>query len=46
MLWPFGKRLYETHKGIIERLYADPPAGAAVVCLDEMGPQAAKSSPG
>ncbi len=33
-------------KGAIERLYTAPPAGSVVVCLDEMGPQAAKSYPG
>jgi DDE superfamily endonuclease len=33
-------------KGIIERLYTDPPAGSVVVCLDEMGPESAKSFPG
>jgi transposase len=33
-------------KGIIERLYAAPPEGSAVVCLDEMGPESAKSFPG
>jgi transposase len=33
-------------KGIIDRLYREPPEGSAVVCLDEMGPEAAKSFPG
>jgi transposase len=33
-------------KGGIERLYTDPPAGSTVVCLDEMGPESAKSHPG
>src|SRR3954468_16915801 len=33
-------------KGAIEQLYTTPPAGSVVVCLDEMGPQAAKSFPG
>jgi transposase len=33
-------------KGIIERLYTAPPEGSAVVCLDEMGPESAKSFPG
>jgi len=28
------------------RLYTDPPAGSVVVCLDEMGPESAKSVPG
>jgi hypothetical protein len=31
---------------VIEQLYTTPPAGSVVVCLDEMGPQAAKSYPG
>jgi hypothetical protein len=35
----------ETYKGAIERLYTDQPAGSAVVCLDEMGPEAAKGFP-
>jgi len=33
-------------KGAIEKLYTAPPRGAAVVCLDEMGPESAKSFPG
>lgn len=33
-------------KGAIERLYTQPPTDAVVVCLDEMGPQAPKSTPG
>lgn len=33
-------------KGAIERLYTSPPPGSAVVCLDEMGPESAKSFPG
>jgi hypothetical protein len=28
---------------MIERLYTQPPAGSVVVCLDEMGPESAKS---
>src|SRR3954468_1912319 len=35
-----------TQKGAIERLYTAPPEGGLVVCLDEMGPQSAKSYPG
>ena len=31
---------------MIEKLYTAPPEGSIVVCLDEMGPQAAKSFPG
>ena len=30
----------------MEQLYTATPAGSVVVCLDEMGPQAAKSYPG
>src|ERR1700712_1408211 len=30
-------------KGIIAELYTAPPEGSAVVCLDEMGPESAKS---
>lgn len=33
-------------KGLIERLYTDPPAQSVVVCLDEMGAEASKSCPG
>jgi hypothetical protein len=33
-------------KGVIEQLYTAPPAGSVVVCLDELGPQAARSFPG
>jgi hypothetical protein len=33
-------------KGGIELLYTAPPTGSVVVCLDEMGPQAARSFPG
>jgi transposase len=31
---------------VIERLYTAPPGGSVVVCLDEMGPQSARSYPG
>ena len=31
---------------MIEQLYTAAPAGSVVICLDEMGPQAAKSYPG
>jgi hypothetical protein len=34
------------YKGAIERLYTAPPEGSLVVCLDEMGPQSARSYPG
>ena len=33
-------------KGAIEQLYTAPPAGSVVICLDEMGPQKARSHPG
>ena len=33
-------------KGAIEQLYSAPPPGSAVLCLDEMGPQASRSYPG
>src|SRR3954449_13411815 len=35
-----------TQKGAIERLYTAPPEGSLVVCLDEMGPNSARSYPG
>jgi transposase len=41
-----GRSRVRRKKGVIDRLYTEPPAGSAVVCLDEMGPQAAKSYPG
>jgi hypothetical protein len=31
---------------VIEQLYTQPPANSWVVCLDEMGPETAKSYPG
>jgi transposase len=37
-----GPRL-RRKKGVIAELYTAPPAGSAVVCLDEMGPESAKS---
>ncbi|WP_254053242.1 transposase [Singulisphaera sp. GP187] len=33
-------------KGALETLYTKPPEGSVVVCLDEMGPESAKSFPG
>ena len=33
-------------KGVIERLYTDPPAGSVVLDLDEMGPESAKTFAG
>jgi transposase len=41
-----GRPRVRRKKGAIETLYTTPPAGAVVVCLDEMGPQSAKSVPG
>jgi transposase len=41
-----GRPRVRRKKGIIEGLYTGPPAGSAVVCLDEMGPESAKSFPG
>jgi len=41
-----GRPRVRRKKGIIERLYTAPPEGSVVVCLDEMGPQSARSFPG
>jgi transposase len=41
-----GRSRLRRKKGIIETLYTTPPEGSVVVCLDEMGPEAAKSFPG
>ena len=41
-----GRSRLRRKKGVIERLYTDPPPGSVVVCLDEMGPESAKSFPG
>ena len=41
-----GRPGLRAKKGAIEQLYTAAPAGSVVVCLDEMGPQAAKSYPG
>jgi hypothetical protein len=41
-----GRPRVRRKKGAIEKLYTTPPRGSVVVCLDEMGPQAAKSFPG
>ena len=43
---PEGRSRVRRKKGAIEKLYTSPPQGAVVVCLDEMGPEAAKSFPG
>ena len=45
----FGERVdpqFAEKRAVIARLYTDPPPGAAVLCLDEMGPQAPKVTPG
>ena len=41
-----GRSRLRRKKGALERLYTAPPRGSAVVCLDEMGPESAKSFPG
>src|SRR3954469_13108108 len=41
-----GRSRLRQKKGVIEQLYTAPPTGSVVVCLDEMGPQAARSFPG
>jgi hypothetical protein len=41
-----GRSRLRRKKGGIERLYTQPPEGSVVVCLDEMGPESAKSFPG
>jgi transposase len=45
----FGERVdpqFAEKRGALERLYTQPPEGSVVVCLDEMGPQAPKATPG
>ena len=46
MVWRAGGPELRRKKGAIERLYTQPPTSAAVINLDEMGPQAPKSTPG
>jgi hypothetical protein len=41
-----GRSRLRRKKGAIETLYTAPPEGSVVVCLDEMGPESAKSFPG
>jgi transposase len=41
-----GRPRLRRKKGAIERLDTAPPEGSVVVCLDEMGPQSARSYPG
>jgi hypothetical protein len=45
-VWRAGRSGLRQKKGAIEQLDTAPPSGSVVVCLDEMGPQAAKSFPG
>jgi hypothetical protein len=45
-VWRAGRFGLRQKKGAIEQLDTAPPSGSVVVCLDEMGPQAAKSFPG
>ena len=46
MVWRTGRSRLCRKKGAIEQLYTAPPADSIVVCLDEMGPEAAKSFAG
>ena len=46
MVWRAGRSRLCREKGAIETLYISPPEDSVVVCLDEMGPEAAKSWPG
>ena len=46
LVWRAGRSRLRAQKGAIEALYVAPPEGSVVVCLDEMGPEAAKSWPG
>ena len=41
-----GRSSLRRKKGVIETLYTRPSTGSVVVCLDEMGPESAKSFPG
>jgi hypothetical protein len=41
-----GRSRLRRKKGAIERLYTAPPEGSVVVCLDEMGPESARSFAG
>ncbi|HKO93881.1 MAG TPA: IS630 family transposase [Polyangiaceae bacterium] len=41
-----GRSCVRGKKGRIESLYTAPPPGSVVVCLDEMGPESAKTFPG
>jgi transposase len=42
----FGERVdpdFAKKRGVIEQLYTAPPEGSVVVCVDEMGPESAKT---
>ena len=41
-----GRPRVRRKKGRIEALYTAPPEGGIVVCLDEMGPESARTFPG
>jgi transposase len=41
-----GRPRLRRKKGVIDKLYTAPPEGSVVICLDEMGPQSARSYPG
>jgi len=46
VVWQTGRSRLRREKGAIEHLYTAAPQGSVVVCLDALGPQAAKSIPG
>src|SRR5260221_2314482 len=46
VVWRAGRSRVRRKKGKIEQLYTAAPTGSVVVCLDEMGPEAANSWPG
>jgi transposase len=46
LVWRTGRSRIRQKKGALERLYTQPPQDSVVVCLDEMGPTAPKSTPG
>jgi transposase len=46
VVWRARRPRLRGQKGAIETLYVSPPEGSIAVCLDEMGPEAAKSWPG
>lgn len=46
MVWRAGRSRLCGKKGAIEKLYTSPPPESVVLCLDQMGPESAKSFPG